>query len=158
MAKIELLKQKEHWFLWINDYLWMWDIPVEQEAQQRIAQRAFGRILVAGYGLGICQRYLLQNPRVTALYTVELLPGLIPIVRPAYGQIFGQVVVGDFYQLPLSGQFDCVIGDIWQDILPECLNEYKRFFSRAQALIRPGGQVLAWGQEFFEALIAQENS
>ena len=35
--KVEILEQKGHKFLWINDYLWMWDIPVEQMLQKKIA-------------------------------------------------------------------------------------------------------------------------
>lgn len=36
--KVEILTQKNYNFLWIDDYLWMWDIPVEQALQKKIAE------------------------------------------------------------------------------------------------------------------------
>ena len=47
--KVELLKQKGHTFLWLDDYLWMWDIPIERKIQKSIANKAYGKVLVAGY-------------------------------------------------------------------------------------------------------------
>lgn len=47
MVEVEIIQQKGHNFLWIDDYLWMWDIPREREDQEEIAKLAFGDVLVA---------------------------------------------------------------------------------------------------------------
>jgi spermidine synthase len=156
MAKVEIIQQKGYNFLWIDDYLWMWDIPVEQEAQKEISDQCSGDILIAGYGLGILQRMLAANPAVTSITTIELLPEVITEVKKIYGEIYGQVEFADFYKIESDRKYDFVIGDIWEDIAPLALDKYVTFKNQAEKFLKPGGKVLAWGQEFFEALIGKK--
>ena len=69
--KVEILEQKGNYFLWIDDSLWMWDIESERKIQYDLAKEAYGEVLVAGYGLGIVQRFLLQNNNVASITTIE---------------------------------------------------------------------------------------
>ena len=64
--KVEILKQKGNYFLWIDDSLWMWDIESERKIQYGLTHEAYGDVLVAGYGLGIVQKYLRNNTNVTS--------------------------------------------------------------------------------------------
>ncbi len=157
-VEVEILEQKGHRFLWINDYLWMWDIPIEQEIQRQIADEAFGRVLVVGYGLGIIQKYLLDNKHITELITLELHNEVIIACKKVYGSLSGVVVNMDFYSLNGIHKFDCIIGDIWEDILPQQLSVYKKFKSKAEQLLKPNGKILAWGKDFFEYLISKEKA
>lgn len=152
---VEILQQKGNNFLWIDNYLWMWDIPVERKAQKKIAEKAFGDVLVAGYGLGIVQKYLSENNNVKSITTIEKLKEVIDKVKQIYGKTYGEIIVGDFYDGLMQGKFDCVIGDVWEDIVPESLEGYKRFKKRAQEFLKEKGKILAWGQEFFEYLIKE---
>lgn len=156
MVEVEILQQKGHNFLWVDDYLWMWDIPVEQKVQKELADKAFGNLLVAGYGLGIVQRHLLKNPNVKSVITIEILPEVIDKCREIYGTLYGDVKVSDFFDYKSNKKFDVVIGDVWKDILPEAFEDYKKFKEKAMQLINTDGVVLAWGQEFFEYLIEKE--
>ena len=151
--KIKILKQNGYNFLWINDYLWMWDIPVERAAQRKLANEAYGSVLVAGYGLGIIQKYLLQNKKVTSVTTIEIHPKVIKECKKEYGKIFGDVIYLDFYKYNTTSRFDCIVGDVWEDILPEELEKYKKFESKAKQLLNPNGKILAWGKDFYEYLI-----
>ena|SRR3989344_8323000 len=154
--KVKILKQNGYNFLWIEDYLWMWDIPVEQEAQKRLASQAFGNVLVAGYGLGIAQKFLIRNPKVNSLLTIEINPDVIKECKRVFGEIYGEVEIADFLKYK-GGKFNCVIGDIWEDIVPESLEKYKEFKDKCKNLIKPDGKIIAWGQEFFEYLLKEEN-
>ncbi len=151
--KVEIIKQKNHSFLWINDYLWVWDIPVERRYQKQIALEAHGDVLVAGYGLGMVQEYLIKNPNVTSVVTVEKMPEVIDVCRKFYDKIHGKTEIGDFFDYPENGKFDCVIGDVWEEILPEFLDDYKKFKTKALRLLKKDGKYLGWGQEYFEYLI-----
>jgi len=151
--KVEILTQKGHKFLWIEDYLWMWDIPIEQKIQKRIADQSYGDVLVAGYGLGIVQSYLQNNPNVTSITTIELYKEVIQANKNLYGKIYGKFVIGDFYAVPLDLEFDCIVGDLWQDIIPEQLENYKRFKNKAEQILKPNGKILAWGKDYFEYLL-----
>ena len=151
--KIKILKQNGYNFLWINDYLWMWDIPVERAAQRKLANEAYGEVLVAGYGLGIVQKYLLQNKNVLSVTTIEKNSEVIQLCGKEYGEIYGYVKYLDFYDYNTTFKFDCIIGDIWEDILPEELEKYKKFKSKAKQLLNSNGKILAWGKDFYEYLI-----
>lgn len=152
MPKVRILKQKGFNFLWIDDYLWMWDIPIEQKAQKLIAKKAYGNVLVAGYGLGIVQKHLIKNKKVKSVTTVEKLPAVVVAAKKTYRKLYGNITIGDFYRYKTDMRFDCVIGDIWEDIAPEALKQYKRYEKKAKLLVKKNGKILAWGQEFFKAL------
>lgn len=155
---VEIIEQKHHKFLWIDGYLWMYDIPAEVRIQRRLAREAFGRVLVAGYGLGIVQRYLSMNAKVYSQTTIEKRLGVLTECFRVYGGIHGTVVFGDFYDWEELefGKFNCVIGDIWEEIVPENLGQYKKFKAQAEKLLRPGGKILGWGSEYYEYLIQLE--
>ncbi len=155
--KVEILEQKGNYFLWINDSLWMWDIESERKIQYGLAHEAYGHVLVAGYGLGLVQEYLYNNPDVKSIVTVEKSKEIIQICQKKFGKIYGNYIIEDFYTTNLTKQFDCVIGDIWKEIVPESLDDYKRFKTQALKMINPYGyKILAWGKEYFEYLIEKE--
>lgn len=154
--KVEIIKQKGHNFLWINDYLWMWDIPVERKYQKKLAGKAYGDVLVLGYGLGIVQRCLSENPNVKSIRTIENTPQVIDECKKVYGKIYGEIEISDFFKYETHKRFDCVIGDIWEEILPEFIDDYKRIKAKAVKLIKENGKYIAWGQEYFEYLIEKE--
>jgi len=151
--KVEILQQKGHKFLWIDGDLWMWDIPEEVKYQRRIAEQASGNVLVAGYGLGLVQRFLTNNQWVNSITSVELIPEVIDRCREVYGEIYGEIVIDEFYNYEGNGRFDCVVGDIWKEIEEDYLGEYKKFKAKAQQLVKPDGKILAWGQDYFEYLL-----
>ena len=153
MTKVEILQQKGHNFLWIDEYLWMWDLPDEVKYQRRLAEQASGDVLVAGYGLGLVQKLLIENPLVTSVCSVELYPEVIDRCKESYGRIFGDIIIGDFYDFQTNRRFDSVVGDIWRDMEEEYLDEYRRFKIKANELVKPDGRILAWGQDFFEYLL-----
>jgi len=153
---VEIKDQKGHKFLWINDYLWMWDIPVERKAQKDIADEAHGDVLVAGYGLGLVQKYLLENENVNSVVTVEKMPRVIDECLKVYGKTYGGIKIGDFFNYASTGSFDCVIGDVWEDIIPESLEDYKKFKNKATDLLKEDGKILAWGGDYFEYLLEKE--
>jgi len=158
MSKVEIFTIKQDVFLYIDDYLWMWDTLEEQREQSQIARQAHGDVLVAGYGLGILQQFLIANPAVTGVYTFEICLDVMEAAKAHYGKIHGHVSIRDFYVPPENPtmKYDCVVGDIWQDITPRCLPDYKRFKEVALQWLKPGGKILAWGKETFEVFLERE--
>jgi len=154
--KVEILKLKDDYFLYIDDYLWMWDIEIERELQKEIADKAYGSVLVAGYGLGIVQKYLEKNPNVNSVLTIEKYAEVFGANLKTFGEMHGHVHISDFYTFTTDKKFDCVIGDVWKEIHPKCLDEYKKFKIKSKELLRDNGQIFAWGQEYFEYLIGKE--
>lgn len=157
MSRVEILKQRDNHFLWIDDELWMWDVKEEVAAQEEIAQQAYGSVLVAGYGLGLVQRALFDNINAESVCTVELHEDVINECLHAFDWIYGEIIIGDFYSFESRKQYDCVIGDIWIDYdRAGNIDEYKKFKKKATTFLAPGGKILAWGQDYMEFLIAKE--
>jgi spermidine synthase len=157
MAKVEIVEIKNYKFLFLDDYLWMWDLPHEQELQRNIANQAFGDVLVAGYGFGIVSKYLLENPRVNSVTTIEKYADIIDRMKE-FGPIYGEIVIADFFDLPEDKKYDCVVGDIWAEIDAQYLDDYIRFKTKAQKLVKPNGLILGWGKDYFEYLLEKEKS
>ena len=158
---VEILEQNGYHFLWIDSQLWMWDIPSEVELQKEQAQQAYGDVLVAGLGLGIVQKFLLQNPRVNHenLLTVEKYKEVYDCCREKgiiVGDTVGGIFICDWFDTCGDDKYDCVIGDIWPEISGEHLDLYKRFKAKALTMLKPDGKIIGWGAEYYEYLIQQE--
>lgn len=135
----------------------MWDLPQEQEIQKDIAGQAFGNVLVAGYGFGIVTKYLLENPKVESVATVEKYQEIMDKMKE-FGEIYGKIIIGDFYELSEDRKYDCVIGDIWAEIDRVFLDDYIKFKEKAQKLLKKDGLILGWGKDYFEYLLEKEKS
>lgn len=159
MPEVEIFQIKKDHFLYIGDSLWMWDTPQEIIDQKQIADQSHGEVLVAGYGLGLVQKFLRQNPAVDSVLTVEKLEGVIQACKDHkdFGQIHGKIEIADFFDYETDKKFDVVIGDIWQDQNSTTLNEYKRFKQKAEKFLKPYGQILGWGKDFLEYLIETQS-
>lgn len=148
--------------MWIDNgdgpKLWMWDLPNEVDEQKELATQASGDVLVAGYGLGLVQKFLSENSRVSSITTIEILPEVVEECKRVFGQIYGQIIVGDFYEYQTDKLFDCVVGDIWIDKARRHLDEYKKFKRKASSLLKPEGKIFGWGSDYFEFLIQAGNS
>jgi spermidine synthase len=154
--KVEIIKHKEHKFMFLNDYLWMWDTPQEKELQEDLSKKSFGDVLVAGYGLGILPKYLLKNPKVKSVTTVEIYKEVIKKMKACEGGVYGNIIIGDYYKISGDKKYDCIIGDIWPDIDAKFLNDYIKFKKKSQKLLKKNGKLLAWGKDYFEYLLKKK--
>lgn len=147
--RVKITKHEGYHFLWIDGDLWMWDVPQEVVAQKQLAELAIGDVLIVGYGLGLLQNMVIG--KVNSLMTIEKEPGVLTENERTFKTPYcGSVIVGDFFDLPTSPKFDTVIGDIWLEINEVYLNDYLKFREHAEQMLKPGGKVVAWGQDCFE--------
>jgi spermidine synthase len=152
IKRIEIQKVEKNNFLLINDYVWMWDTTQEKLLQKELAKKSYGDVLVAGYGLGLVQKYLLENPKVKSVTTLEIYKEIIEECKKKFGKIYGKIIVDDFYDYDRK-KYDCIIGDIWPDIAKEFLKDYVKFKKKSKTLLKKDGRILAWGGDFFEYLL-----
>ena len=155
MVKVEVFKIKNNKFLFLNDYLWMWDLPHEKGIQMDIAKKAFGDILVVGYGFGILHRYLAKNKNVTSITTIEKYPEVIEYIKEL-DKIYGRIIIGDFNYFSGEEKYDCVIGDHWPEIDSRFLGDYLKFKNEAKKLLKINGLILGWGMDYFEYLLEKK--
>jgi len=67
MAQIEILQHKGHRFMYLDDYLWMWDTPQEKELQF-----PNGSVVVdLGGGTGEDALYFMQTGHSVVLFDIS---------------------------------------------------------------------------------------
>jgi len=134
--------------LYHSEQFWMSDAAIHDESMRELSDQAYGDVICGGYGLGLLQRHLTNNPRVTSVTTVEINPDVIRVVLLDDQWIWGSVVIADFLSYRPGRKWDCVIGDLWADVPSdtESLDAelYRGFLARASDLVKPDGRVLAW--------------
>jgi len=102
----------------------MSDTPDEIADHIHFIERACGRVLINGLGLGITLNALLQKPDVLEIFVVELEQDVINLVGPTYlelARVKGiklELINADAldYRFPSRMNFDCVWHDIWDTI------------------------------------------
>lgn len=154
MVKIEIFQHKGIRFMFLDNYLWMWDTEQEKRLQQDLNKNAFGDVLVVGYGLGLLSKLLTKNPKVKSVTTVEIYEEIIEKMRKL-DKIHGKIIISDFYDLVENQKFDCVIGDSWPDIDSRFLKDCTKFKRKAQKLLKKDGKILAWGKDYYEYLLTK---
>lgn len=132
--------------LYVNNRKLHWDTSAERAGQAEMVAPAFGHVLVGGYGLGISQQILLQNPKVVSVQTVEKYRAVTDACKARYGKLYGNVCIEDifdyFNRVPKIGHFDTIIGDIWSGGIAADIAGYKRFRKAARPHLNKGGQIL----------------
>ncbi len=97
---------------------WMVDDPPHFWAMQDYAANSTGRVLVAGLGLGLVTRELLNNVDVDSLTIVEYNSDVIGLISPLLPEpidVKFKIINGDFYDFinETGKKFDRIIIDLW---------------------------------------------
>ncbi len=133
-------------FLYVNNRPLHWDTSLERAGQAEMVKDARGDVLVAGYGLGISQRILMDNPKVTSVVTVEKYKAVIDVCFKRDEDWHGGWVVMDIWDFLKDERYDryydTIIGDIWSGSIAADAGQYKRFRKAAARHLKPGGQIL----------------
>lgn len=132
--------------------VWMSDTPQETVSMAEAAKHARGDVLVTGLGLGVFQR-LAQKAK--SLTTLELQPDVVSLVWPTISENDARqrVIVCDAAEQMEAWvaqdepRFDFIYLDTWDSGDYEHLPWINWFVRRAQELLRPGGEVMAWVYE-----------
>lgn len=83
----------------ISGKIWMTDDPQYVWSLESFAERAKGKVLVAGLGLGIVVHQLVKNPAVTEINVIERNMDVIRLVQPLLpNDPRIHVIEGDFYE------------------------------------------------------------
>ena len=95
---------------------WMVDSPTDYRAMQIYGQKASGKVLTTGLGLGLLAHELVQNDKVTKITIVELSQSVIDLIGgylPNDSRI--EIVCEDFWKFvdKDNTKWDSIVADIW---------------------------------------------
>jgi len=125
--------------------IWQSDNLKDRGFYQEEAQKFSGDVLVAGLGLGLFQEYILQNPNVTSVTTIEISQQVIDEYEKYKPTIFNntkhQVICGDYFDYVKNTQvkYDGIFGDIWPFSSISCFLEVKGFREVSKKVLRSEG-------------------
>lgn len=147
--------------LHVNGELMMSDTPMETRTNKRFIDRARGRVLIFGLGLGVVLRPLLAKPEVTHVIVVENNADVVALVEPKFSDPRLVVMDGDAKDPGLvdlfvdrgHSTFDTVWIDIWPEIGHQNEPEMKKLSSMWASVLHPGGGYIGcWSRTESKAL------
>ena len=95
---------------------WMVDSPTDYRAMQIYAEKAYGKVLTTGLGLGLVTHELCKNDRVESITIVEISPTVIELIKgylPADPRI--RIINDNFWSFIAldNSRWDTMIVDLW---------------------------------------------
>lgn len=118
--------------LHVNGELVMSDTAMERITNTDFIQKATGKVLIAGLGVGLILKAILDKPEVTEVWVVEKYQDVIDLVSNRFHHPKLNIVCADIfeYEMPNSQKFDTIYFDIWADISTDNLLEIRKLHSR----------------------------
>lgn len=138
--------------------IWMSNTTAEFSDHSSFLQKATGRVLINGLGLGCALNVVLNKPDVSFVKVVELDPKVIELVGPYFTKNFGdkvEIVEGNALEYkPKRGEkYDCAWHDIWVGI---CADNWKDMLALASKWKNRVKYQDSWCKDEVKRAVAQE--
>jgi len=129
----------------------MTDSPFEQETYKAAVERAKGRVLMCGLGLGLFMSLAtekIQSGQISGLDIVEINRHVIDLTLPVVEEFWARCIQGDAwtYLETTEEKYDFIFVDIWGPPA-QALAEGPGIISLAGRCLNPGGETWYWLQE-----------
>lgn len=151
----------------VNGETMMSDTPMERRTNLEFVQKARGRVLIAGLGLGMVVRALLRKPGVTMVIVLEKFEDVANLVLPSFEAEQGPIRkttdeqgyvhymlgtkleiiitdVGTWAPAPLASRFHTIYFDIWPNSHATHLPEMRALYKRYRPLLAKHGWMDSW--------------
>lgn len=125
----------------------MSDTEMEKASNREFVRMARGDVLIAGLGIGLIIKPIIDRPEVTSVTVVEKYEGVIILVGPHVAHPKLTIVAGDIFEWKTTQQFDTIYFDIWPNITTDNLPEMAKLNRKFARNLKPGGWRGAWMQD-----------
>lgn len=162
-ANTRILYGGGHWFerihtgdyvqLYVNGQLMMSDTHMERITNEEFIENAYGRIMIAGLGLGLVLENLrnkIDSSEVTEIIVYEKYQDVIDLVAPRFNDLPLEVRLCDIlkYKPSKDERYDTIYFDIWPSICLDNLAEINVLHQRWKNHKTKGGWMGSWMQDF----------
>lgn len=120
------IKPGDYWRLVYKGVIVMTNTPAEIIDHASFIRKAKGNILIAGLGLGMVAKALLDADRVAHITIVEKSEDVIKLVAPFYQDSRITIVNQDIFDFKPKEVYDFAWFDIWTYITSDNYNDMKR--------------------------------
>lgn len=137
----------------INGQLVMSDTGMERISNKPFIERANGKVLIAGLGIGLILNAIQGKDRIQEITVIEKYQDVIDIVAPKFKNV--QVICADIFdwQPPKNEKYDTIYFDIWPTIsrnnLPGIKILHNKFKSRLNRK-NPDAYMNSWMKEYLQ--------
>ncbi len=130
----------------------MSDTSMERRTNVDVVERAHGHVLIAGLGIGMILRPILENPRVASVTVVEKYAEVIELNRRSGFDLNHhklRIVNADIFEWKVPGplRWHVIYFDIWNTIGRENRPEMDELHRRFEETLVPGGWMESWRRE-----------
>jgi hypothetical protein len=145
--------------LHVNKELMMSDTDMERRSNADFIRAAKGTVLIAGLGIGLVLKNMLDKPEVTSVVVIEKYQDVIDLVGPKFNNPKLQIICADIDEwLPAPGtKFDTIYFDIWPDINEDNYKHIKKLHARFRKFKAPDGWLDSWMREFLKKRVYKSN-
>jgi len=138
--------------LFIDDVFYMSDTEQEHLSNALVLERARGRVLISGLGIGMILMPICRSPSVESVHVLEHEQDVIDYVRPHLVKALEK----DSHKLTCerasvfeweneSGQmYDCIYHDIWARFDQKAQTEFESLKERYSVWLSEGGWIGGW--------------
>lgn len=132
----------------IKGELFMSDVPMERRTNEEFVTRAHGHVFIAGLGLGMVVKYLIDKKEVTKITVVECSKDVIDLVAPKFKCHKLNIIHANIYDWePPKEKFDCMYFDIWEKISTCNLTDMRNFHKKYRKCLNksnPNKFIMSW--------------
>jgi hypothetical protein len=119
-----------------------------KELSEQIGNKPKGDCLEIGLGLGVASKYILSNPNVKSLTTIELSPDVVKVYGmlnkedPRHTIIYN--VTGLDYIFQTDKPYDFIFLDFYSIIDEDAIWEIEKCVTAGREILNNGGEIMAW--------------
>jgi len=116
----------------VNGELMMSDTPMERYSNRDFIENANGRVFIAGLGIGLIIKAIIDKPEVEEVVVVEKYKDVIDMVAPKFSHPKLKIVEADIFEYKMGKEekYDTIYFDIWPKISIENLDEMRVLHAR----------------------------
>lgn len=149
--------------LHVNGELMMSDTNMEKYSNSDFVYHAHGKILIAGLGLGLVLKNILDKEEVTEVIVIEKYQDVIDLVAPKFDSPKLKIICADINEWkPAKGEkFNVIYFDIWPTICEDNLDEMKVLHNRFKFFVDRADTkcwMNSWLKDYLQALRRRNRS
>jgi hypothetical protein len=118
--------------LHINGQLMMSDTRMEKESNRDFINNAHGKVLIAGLGIGLILKNILQKEDITEITVIELYQDVIDLVGPKFNDPRIKYICADIYKWKpkKEDKYNVIYFDIWSEVSQDNLKDIATLHNR----------------------------
>ena len=145
----------------VNGELMMSDTNMEKETNRLFIQKAKGKVMIGGLGIGLILENLrdkVNDGTVTDITVYEKYQDVIDLVYPKYKDLPLKVVCADIleYKPQKDERYDTIYFDIWPEISTDNLPQIALLHQRWKSHKNKGGWMYSWMCDYLRKERAKE--